>query len=124
MNGNRENDDDENQTDTSYRWLQNPPNFSMINLEVPDFEYTMQQYQKQVLDLGIRLMGLIGHALELPDPEILKKTCEGKAVCHHRILHYPPLTDYHKEVSIGAHVDYGFLTILQQDQVGGLQVLN
>lgn len=78
MNGNRENDTDENKSDTSYRWLQNPPNFSMVNLEVPDFEYTMQQYQKQVLDLGVRLMGLIGQALNLPDPNILKKTCEGK----------------------------------------------
>ena len=51
------------------------------------------------------------------------------AVCHHRILHYPPLqrSDVTKknETSIGAHVDYGFLTLLQvAGTVGGLQVLN
>ena len=45
-------------------------------------------------------------------------------MCHHRILHYPPLKDFENEISIGAHVDYGFLTILATDMVGGLQVLN
>ncbi|CAD7963708.1 unnamed protein product [Amoebophrya sp. A120] len=57
------------------------------------------------------------------DDQVLRRSCDN-AVCHHRILHYPPLQDYHNEVSIGAHVDYGFLTMLAQDMVGGLQVLN
>ncbi len=42
-----------------------------------------------------------------------------------RIFHYPPLTEQHnKQVlwSVGEHTDYGLLTILRQDDVGGLQV--
>lgn len=85
----------------------------------------MEMYQTQVLTLGLDLLALIGKALNLPDPNVIKNTCDdGAAVCHHRILHYPPLKDYHNEISIGAHVDYGFLTILATDLVGGLQVLN
>merc|ERR1712194_240819 len=98
---------------------------------VPGFGTTMRDYQREVLGLGLNLMSLLGEAM---DPELssgqdhqtLRKSCEA-AVCHHRVLHYPPLQshDYQQgNVSIGAHVDYGFLTILQQDLVGGLQVLD
>ncbi|MBT5872905.1 MAG: isopenicillin N synthase family oxygenase [Candidatus Latescibacteria bacterium] len=45
-----------------------------------------------------------------------------------RLSHYPPI---HSDVSraevdagIGAHCDYGFLTVLAQDDVGGLEVRN
>ena len=46
------------------------------------------------------------------------------AVSHHRLLHYPPLQNYTSEISAGAHIDYGLLTILATDAVSGLQVLN
>jgi isopenicillin N synthase-like dioxygenase len=113
---------EENQSSTSYRWTQNTklPGDGMVD----GFQATMKEYQQAVSALGLEVLDLIGQALELKNPAILKSACEGKGVSHHRILHYPPLADYHKEVSIGAHVDYGFITMLCQDQVGGLQVLN
>ncbi|CAI3954556.1 Isopenicillin N synthase and related dioxygenases (PcbC) (PDB:1BK0) [Commensalibacter communis] len=39
-----------------------------------------------------------------------------------RIIHYPGLPEQRNRVVCGAHTDYGILTILHQDDVGGLQV--
>jgi len=42
-----------------------------------------------------------------------------------RIFHYPPTTrpaDGEEAWGVGEHTDYGVLTILKQDDVGGLQV--
>merc|ERR1739848_857646 len=47
-----------------------------------------------------------------------------KPVATNRLLHYYPNTDFSKEIGVGAHTDYGLLTLLKQDNVGGLQVLN
>jgi isopenicillin N synthase-like dioxygenase len=43
-----------------------------------------------------------------------------------RLLRYPPQTGRidRSMIGIGAHTDYGSLTILAQDDVGGLQVMN
>ena len=41
-----------------------------------------------------------------------------------RLLHYWPLQNFKKEIGCGAHTDYGLVTLLLQDDVGGLQVLN
>ncbi|MCZ6520076.1 MAG: hypothetical protein O6848_01090, partial [Bacteroidetes bacterium] len=44
-----------------------------------------------------------------------------------RVLHYPISVNEQKEDigdGIGQHIDYGFLTILAQDKVGGLEVKN
>ncbi|MGP1386077.1 MAG: isopenicillin N synthase family dioxygenase [Thainema sp.] len=43
-----------------------------------------------------------------------------------RLLHYPPLAAPPKprQIRAGAHSDYGTLTLLFQDDVGGLEVLN
>ncbi|OLP97221.1 Gibberellin 2-beta-dioxygenase 4 [Symbiodinium microadriaticum] len=47
-----------------------------------------------------------------------------REVATHRLLHYWPLKDYETEIGVGEHTDYGLLTVLKQDLVGGLQVKN
>jgi isopenicillin N synthase-like dioxygenase/predicted N-acetyltransferase YhbS len=39
-----------------------------------------------------------------------------------RIFHYPPLGEHRREWSVGEHTDYGLITILRQDDTGGLEV--
>jgi isopenicillin N synthase-like dioxygenase len=39
-----------------------------------------------------------------------------------RIFHYPPTTPEEATWGVGEHTDYGLLTILRQDQTGGLEV--
>jgi isopenicillin N synthase-like dioxygenase len=41
-----------------------------------------------------------------------------------RIFRYPPDEAAREGWGVGAHTDYGLLTLLQQDAVGGLQILN
>jgi len=39
-----------------------------------------------------------------------------------RIFHYPPVLPGNEQWSVGEHTDYGLITLLRQDDVGGLEV--
>lgn len=45
------------------------------------------------------------------------------AICNGRITHYPPCPDPTRVFGISDHTDPQMLSVLYQDQVGGLQVL-
>ncbi|XP_062109302.1 1-aminocyclopropane-1-carboxylate oxidase homolog 1-like [Humulus lupulus] len=80
------------------------------------------EYSKQVMKVGILLLELFSEALGLNPNHLFDIDCaEGLAVlCHY----YPPCPQ--PELTMGAsnHCDNDFLTVLLQDQIGGLQVLN
>lgn len=79
------------------------------------------EYSKQVTNLGRFIFELLSEALGLNSNHLNDMDCsEGLAVLYH---YYPPCPE--PEVTLGAskHADYDFLTILLQDQIGGLQVL-
>src|SRR5437764_405431 len=44
------------------------------------------------------------------------------AATHVKIIHYPPRPSADADQGVGVHKDYGYLALLQQDEVGGLQV--
>lgn len=46
-----------------------------------------------------------------------------EAATHLKIVHYPPRPAAGEEQGVGSHKDYGYLALLQQDEIGGLQVL-
>ena len=79
-------------------------------------------YPKHVRNLWDTLFGLLSEALGLHTSHLVDMGCnQGEMlVCHY----YPPCPE--PEVAIGTtrHSDIGFLTVLLQDGVGGLQVLH
>lgn len=89
---------------------------------MPEFEAVMTTYMTAMKALtGTLLEGL---ALSLDLEEGYFREFEKDPIATLRLLHYPaqeanPLPD---EKGCGAHTDFGAVTILLQDDVGGLQV--
>jgi isopenicillin N synthase-like dioxygenase len=92
--------------------------------ELPEFEKVAAEYHGAVLKLARLLIG--GIALSLGLPRDYFEHRQRKPITIQRILRYPPQIGRisQEEIGIGAHTDYGFLTVLSQDAVGGLQVRN
>lgn len=86
------------------------------------FRATVTAYHDALSGLGRRLMGLAALAIGA-DPERLLTSFE-RPTTWLRLLHYPPSPPASPNDLFGSapHTDFGCLTILAQDDVGGLQV--
>lgn len=92
--------------------------------ELEGFRESVLPYYDAVVELGRTLFKLFALALELPE-EFFDDKIRGSAAIM-RLLHYPPQDGEVDDriIGIGAHSDYECFTILRQDDVAGLQVLN
>ncbi|WP_260958180.1 isopenicillin N synthase family dioxygenase [Pseudomonas citri] len=93
--------------------------------EVPAFAQACNDYHAAMLSLARKLISAIALSLGVPADYVEK--LQRKPITIQRLLHYPSQAGHdirQEEIGIGAHTDYGFLTILSQDEVGGLQVRN
>lgn len=89
---------------------------------IDDFRETVIEYLERLTELGHVLMSGIAISLNL-DADFFRKDLNAQPIVLFRIFHYPPLTTASDDLwSVGEHTDYGLLTILKQDQTGGLQV--
>ncbi|WP_163830831.1 isopenicillin N synthase family dioxygenase [Spartinivicinus ruber] len=88
------------------------------------FKVVFEQYHHAMMDLARQLIRAIALSLGLHADYFAK--LQTKPITIQRLLHYPPQQGKitKEEFGIGAHTDYGFLTILSQDANGGLQVQN
>jgi isopenicillin N synthase-like dioxygenase len=99
------------------------------------FKSTMVSYFDECNRLQLHLLKLIAVGLGLPSSEFLAAQCDERH-CNLRLLHYPSLAvraggadsenakplDERVVVRGARHTDFGTLTLLAQDVVGGLRV--
>jgi len=90
--------------------------------DVPGFQEVHEAYATAMFQLAKKLLRIMAVVLEKPADFFEAHLT--RPVATQRLLHYWPLKDFEKEIGCGSHTDYGLLTILKQDSVGGLQVLN
>ncbi|WP_271274220.1 isopenicillin N synthase family dioxygenase [Aliamphritea hakodatensis] len=88
------------------------------------FRETFERYHSAMMKLAEQLISAIALSLNLPADYFAK--LQQNPITIQRLLHYPSQSGdiRQEEIGIGAHTDYGFLTILGQDNNGGLQVQN
>jgi isopenicillin N synthase-like dioxygenase len=98
--------------------------FRAANLwpDMPGFRDTMLDYYNRLWRLGRDLHR--GFAIDLGlEPDFFETKLD-KPIATLRLLHYPPVTAPLREGQLGAgvHTDYGNVTLLATDAVGGLMV--
>lgn len=102
--------DDQGVRELTNQWPQNPPELREV----------FEEYAHEVEKLAFNLVGLIALSLGLP-----KDRFDGffeDQTTFIRLNHYPPCPSPHLALGVGRHKDGGALTILAQDDVGGLEV--
>lgn len=85
------------------------------------FKEVVLQYMSEVTRVGHIVMKGISLSLGLDENYFYTKYNQDPLILF-RIFHYPPQAVNATQWGVGEHTDYGLLTILKQDQVGGLQV--
>jgi isopenicillin N synthase-like dioxygenase len=91
--------------------------------DIDGFRETLENYVAQMSDLGRRLIEIALLAGGADDTSFVRHF--DKPTTWLRLLHYPPQVAASPEDLYGSapHTDFGCLTFLAQDNVGGLQVM-
>jgi isopenicillin N synthase-like dioxygenase len=96
---------------------------NLFPVNIPLFGETVLAYLAAMTGLGHKLMAGIALSLGLEE-DYFAERYTAEPLTLFRIFNYPPDTAPESEKSwgVGEHTDYGVLTILKQDDSGGLQV--
>ena len=85
------------------------------------FKNTILTYIERITDLGHLVLEAIALSLGLEESYFNFHFTKDPLILF-RIFHYPAQEEPFHQWGVGEHTDYGLLTILLQDEVGGLQV--
>jgi isopenicillin N synthase-like dioxygenase len=96
--------------------------------ELPGFREAVLDYMAGLTQVGHRLLTVLAHGLGVAE-DFFQAHYTADPIILFRIFNYPGFADGAHPVapgswSVGEHTDYGLLTLLKQDDVGGLQVRN
>lgn len=99
-----------------------PP--ATADFDAAGFVAQMRAYYAALRGLGDRLLRLLALSLDLPADFFAPMYRRPEAVM--RLLHYPPHPAGARpnQLGAGAHTDWGGITLLAQDEAGGLEVMN
>lgn len=89
--------------------------------DVPELKPAVLGFMDAAARAGHALMEGIAESLQL-EPSYFAKHYTARPTLLFRVFHYPASTSHADEWGVGEHTDYGLLTLLAQDALGGLQV--
>ncbi|KAL3459106.1 Clavaminate synthase-like protein [Aspergillus heterothallicus] len=88
---------------------------------LPDFRKVLYEYYQDVFNFARKMLQIFSLALGLEETDLDDLF---RCPLNDITLQYYPIQDPNEQSSISPHADYGGFTLLCQDQVGGLEVLN
>ena len=88
---------------------------------LPELRDIVLRWQAEALRVSREVLRALAAALG-QDEGYFDQWFDDEAAVHVKIVHYPPRVAEDADQGVGAHKDYGYLALLQQDEVGGLQV--
>lgn len=101
------------------------PNVWLPEHVFPGFRDFTTEFYWRCHSLSQKILHLIALGLELPDPDFFLKYHSGQNN-QLRLLHYPPIPareiEEDRAARISAHTDWGTITLLFQDDCGGLEI--
>ncbi|MGW6911933.1 isopenicillin N synthase family dioxygenase [Streptomyces sp. NPDC054940] len=87
----------------------------------PELREIVLRWQAEALRVSREVLRALAAALG-QDEGYFDAWFDDEAAVYVKIVHYPPRAARDADQGVGAHKDYGYLALLQQDEVGGLQV--
>lgn len=103
-------------------WLLQGPNLWPQD-SFPELEQAAMEWAKLMSAVGMELLRAIAVSLKLPE-DYFDEPFQGSPAWMGKLVHYVGgVVAAAGDQGVGSHADYGFVTLLLQDDVGGLEVL-
>jgi isopenicillin N synthase-like dioxygenase len=104
--------------DPAYEWLQGPNRWPEA---LPELREGVLRWQARLAAVAHRLLQELLVSLDAPR-DFFDAAFAGRPHLHTKLVRYPGRAPDGSEQGVGWHKDYGFLTLLLQDEHGGLEV--
>jgi isopenicillin N synthase-like dioxygenase len=94
---------------------------SLFPKDVPELKPAVLAFMREAETAAHAIMRGVAISLGLK-AEYFRETYTARPTLLFRVFHYPPSPPADEGWGVGEHSDYGLLTLLAQDDIGGLQV--
>ncbi|MBW5482743.1 isopenicillin N synthase family dioxygenase [Streptomyces bambusae] len=105
--------------DPAYLWLEGPNQWPAA---LPELREVVLAWQERLAGVAHRLLHELLASIGAPE-DFFDAAFADLPHLHTKLVRYPGSAPSGADQGVGAHKDYGFLTLLLQDEVGGLQVV-